>query len=139
MIAAYKRGEWSETDGTVVVGGVQLEPGEYEFRLVSGAEGAAATLAGHRGIVVLDTDVTPELEAEGVARDLVRQVQQARRQAGLAVSDRIRLEIEAPAPVVAAFETYRELVTGETLAVEASAVEADVSEPRIVVTRVTTG
>ncbi|HEY3484374.1 MAG TPA: class I tRNA ligase family protein, partial [Ilumatobacteraceae bacterium] len=139
VIAAYKRGDWSETDGTVVVGGVQLEPGEYEFRLVSDADGAAATLAGHRGVVVLDTEVTPELEAEGVARDLVRQVQQTRRQAGLDVSDRIRLEIEAPAPVVAAFETFRELVTGETLAVEASAVEADVSEPRIVVTRVTTG
>ena len=139
VIGAYKRGEWSDVDGTVVVGGVELEPGEYEFRLVSDAEGAAATLAGHRGIVVLDTEVTPELEVEGVARDLVRQVQQARREAGLDVSDRIRLEIDAPAPVVAAFEAHRDLVTGETLAVEASATVSELAEPRIVVTRAGAG
>ena len=43
------------------------------------------------GFVVLDTAVTPELAAEGLARDLVRAVQQARRDAGLDVSDRIAL------------------------------------------------
>ena len=45
------------------------------------------------GFVVLDTAVTPELAAEGLARDLVRAVQQARRDAGLDVSDRISLTI----------------------------------------------
>ena len=47
------------------------------------------------GVVVLDTEVTPELNAEGMARDLVRVVQQARRDAGLHVSDRIRLVVDA--------------------------------------------
>jgi isoleucyl-tRNA synthetase len=46
--------------------------------------------------VVLDCKVTPELEAEGIARDLVRVIQQARREKGLDVSDRIRLTIDAP-------------------------------------------
>jgi isoleucyl-tRNA synthetase len=137
VIRAHKSGDWTiepTADGdTVTVGGVALEPGEYDFRLVSSAEGSAATLPGNHGIVVLDTHVTAELEAEGVARDLVRLVQQARREAGLAVSDRIRLRIEAPADVVAAFEAHRPLVTGETLAVDAVAVEADVDEPRVVV------
>ena len=45
------------------------------------------------GFVVLDTAVTPELAAEGLARDLVRAVQQARRDADLDVSDRIALTI----------------------------------------------
>ena len=47
------------------------------------------------GVVVLDTDVTPELAAEGAARDLIRLVQQARRDAGLHVSDRITLTAAA--------------------------------------------
>ena len=51
----------------------------------------ATTLPSNTGVVVLDTDLTPELEAEGLARDLVRLVQQARRDAGLNVSDRIAL------------------------------------------------
>ena len=50
------------------------------------------------GFVVLDTDVTPELAAEGVARDLVRAVQQARKDAGLDVSDRIALTVTGRAP-----------------------------------------
>ena len=50
------------------------------------------------GFVVLDTAVTPELAAEGVARDLVRAVQQARRDAGLDVSDRIALTDRRPPP-----------------------------------------
>ena len=52
-----------------------------------------ATLKGAAGLVVLDTAVTPELELEGRARDLIRQIQQARRDAGLDVSDRIALEV----------------------------------------------
>ena len=71
--------------------GSTLEPGEFDFRLVSAGDGAVATLKSSDGVVVLDTVVTPELEREGIARDLVRQVQQARRDAGLDVSDRISL------------------------------------------------
>ena len=65
---------------------------------------------------MLDTAVTPELEAEGVARDLVRSVQQARRDAGLDVSDRIALTVAGPADVLAAARAHEALLTGETLA-----------------------
>ena len=54
--------------------------------------GATATLPGG-GFILLDTAVTPELAAEGLARDVIRAVQQARRTAGLDVSDRIGLTI----------------------------------------------
>ena len=78
--------------------------------------GATAELPGSSGLVVLDTAVTPELEAEGVARDLVRVVQQARRDAGLDVADRITLTVQAPDEVVAAVRAHEAFVAGETLA-----------------------
>ena len=58
---------------------------------------AAAPLPANRGVVALDVEVTPELEAEGLARDLVRAVNEARRTEGLHVSDRIHLVIDADA------------------------------------------
>ena len=121
VIRAHKAGDWTVDGDHAVVGGIELEPGEFDFRLVSAGVGAVATLKASDGLVVLDTVVTAELEREGLARDLIRQVQQARRDAGLDVSDRIRLEVTGPADVVAAFETHRELVMAETLAVEAAA------------------
>jgi isoleucyl-tRNA synthetase len=71
-------------------------------------------------VVVLDTEVTPELAAEGLARDVIRVVQQARRDAGLDVSDRISLLVGATPAVSAAVETHREFVAAETLATSLS-------------------
>ncbi len=135
VIKAHKSGDWSVDGDRVVVGGVVLEPGEFDFRLASAGEGAVATLKSSDGLVVLDTAVTPELEREGIARDLVRQVQQARRDAGLDVSDRISLVVTAPQDVIEAFTTHRDLVMGETLAL---ATEANVGgdEAVVVVERV---
>jgi len=119
VIKAVKAGQWTTSPaGGVVADGIELKEGEFERRLVSKDAGAAAELSGSSGIVVLDTAVTPELEAEGLARDLVRVVQQARRDKGLDVSDRIRLTIDAPGPVVAAARTHEQLLRNETLALD---------------------
>jgi isoleucyl-tRNA synthetase len=119
VIKAVKSGDWTITpQGVVVAGGVELKEGEFERRLVSKDAGAAAELPGGSGIVVLDTNVTPELALEGVARDLVRVIQQARRDAGLSVSDRIMLTIDAPADVTAAARVHEPLIRSETLAVD---------------------
>jgi isoleucyl-tRNA synthetase len=61
--------------------------------------------------------VTPELEAEGTARDLVRLVQQARRDAGLAVSDRISLTLGVPEAIRRRIQPFLDVVAAETLAV----------------------
>src|SRR5690625_957472 len=68
--------------------------------------------------ILLDTRVTPELEGEGIARDVVRVIQAARRAAGLDVSDRIRLTVEGDEQVVLAVQSHSELVAGEVLAVD---------------------
>ena len=115
VIKAVKSGDWSEVDGRVVAAGVELFEGEYEQRLVATDPAATAALPGGAGVVVLDTVVTPALEAEGVARDLVRVVQQARKDAQLDVSDRITLTLELPDAVRSAVEPHLEFVRTETL------------------------
>ena len=70
-----------------------------------------------RGVTIaLDVEITPALAAEGTVRDLVRVVQQARRDAGLAVSDRVDLVIGAPPEVLDAVRAHQEYLAGETLA-----------------------
>ncbi|MGQ0575183.1 MAG: isoleucine--tRNA ligase [Pseudonocardia sp.] len=135
VIRAVKAGEWEQAaDGTVTAGGIELLPGEFAERLVAaprdGEEVAVGALPGSAGLVVLDVAVTPELAAEGLANDVVRLVQQARRDAGLDVSDRIVLVVDAPDAVLAALRTHEEFVAGEVLAT--SVVHAAVTEPTLV-------
>ncbi|MET1036369.1 MAG: isoleucine--tRNA ligase [Arthrobacter sp.] len=121
-IKGAKSGDWSVgADGGVVSGGLALEPHEYVLEtVVEQADGratvAAAVLPGG-GFVVLDTEVTEELAAEGVARDMVRTVQQARKDADLNVSDRIRTVIHAGADALRALHANAELLKAETLTV----------------------
>ncbi|MDP9983040.1 isoleucyl-tRNA synthetase [Pseudarthrobacter oxydans] len=140
-IKGAKSGDWSLSDaGVVTAGGLELEPQEYTLETVvaEAAEGegsrAAAVLPGG-GFVVLNTEVTPELEAEGAARDMVRAIQQARKDAGLNVSDRIHTTVTARRDVVEALLANAELVKTETLTIELATVAADVKEPQVSVAK----
>ena len=126
VIQAAKAGDWLEADGVVTVGGIALVEGEYTIDLVANlADGADdSVVTEHIGILpgggflILDGQVTEELATEGLARDVVRAVQQARKDAGLDVSDRIRLTLEATDDVLAAVAAHSELVKSETLTLE---------------------
>jgi len=69
---------------------------------------------------VLDAEVTPELVVEGLARDVVRQVQQARRDADLVVTDRINLRLSGDEAVLDAVRIHQDYVAGQVLATELS-------------------
>ena len=117
VLQASKAGDWSAApDGVVTCGGVVLEPGEYvvESVLADGAESDAMLPGG--GFILLSTAVTADLAAEGLARDVIRVVQQARRAAGLAVTDRISLTIAASPAAQQAMREHRQLIITETLA-----------------------
>ncbi|TPW74534.1 isoleucine--tRNA ligase [Schumannella soli] len=123
IIKAAKAGDWVEADGTVVVDGTPLEAGEFELVLElpeGGDDRAYAALEGD-AFLVLDTALTPELEAEGAARDVVRAVQQARKDAGFEVSDRIRLVVAGDPDVARAVLAHADLIRGETLALDLTA------------------
>jgi isoleucyl-tRNA synthetase len=121
VIQAAKAGDWRLLDdGSLVCGDVPLAAGEYTLEtVVADATGhsAVAVLPGG-GFVVLDIGLTPELEAEGWARDLIRLVQDERKAAGLHVSDPIRLRLTVPADRLESAEEYRSLLERETLAKE---------------------
>ncbi len=117
VIQAVKAGNWQEdSEGRVIAGGIALAPGEYTEKLVSTDPENTLALAHNTGLVVLDTAITPALAREGLARDVVRVVQQARREAGLLVSDRIAVSLQADETVADAVRTHLALLAGEVLA-----------------------
>jgi len=124
VIQAAKSGDWSADGDVVTAGGVALQEGEYDLVLENTDPDAAVAFLPGGGFVVLDTATTAELEAEGLARDVVRAVQQARRDAGLDVSDRIRLTVSGDAAAVEAVRAHEPLIAGETLATALDAREA---------------
>ena len=66
----------------------------------------------------IDPAVTPELRRDGIAREVISRVQRLRKEAGLAVSDRIVLAVDGDAEIVESVRTYRDRIANEVLARE---------------------
>ncbi|MFV8315902.1 isoleucine--tRNA ligase [Mycobacterium sp. 23] len=116
-IKAVKAGEGVvNPDGTLSAGPAVLQPEEYSSRLVAADPEFTAALPGGAGLVVLDGTVTPELEAEGWAKDRIRELQELRKSTGLDVSDRIAVVMSVPGERAAWAATHRDLIAGEILA-----------------------
>ncbi len=117
VIKAAKAGDWTTNEGgSVTVAGHVLAHDEYTLNLQPFDGVAAAALPGNDAVIVLDEHVTPELEAEGQARDLVRMIQQARKDRDLKVTDRIRLTIAAPSDLLSALDPHLPWIAGQVLA-----------------------
>ncbi len=117
VFAGARSGEYIRNDDdTVTVAGHVLHPTEFDFSVESPDGITAGALDSGDAVVVLDTEVTDELAREGLARDVVRHVQQARRDAQLVVTDRIHLTIDGDKAVVDAVRTHEHHVAGQVLA-----------------------
>jgi isoleucyl-tRNA synthetase len=80
------------------------------------ASGALAVQEDGARFAAIDPTITPELRADGIAREVVSRVQRLRKDSGLAVSDRIRLSVAGSAEVRAVVESHRQWIAGEVLA-----------------------
>jgi isoleucyl-tRNA synthetase len=121
-LAAAAKSLEAGDDLVLDVGGseVRISPDEVEVRREMPEHLASDQVSDI--LVMLDTEVTPELQAEGWARDTVRHVQQLRKDIDLNIEDRIRLSYETDsAELAAAIEAWREYIMAETLSVEMTA------------------
>jgi isoleucyl-tRNA synthetase len=111
--------------GTAEAGGVELSPGDVDL-IQEVREGWGVASEG--GLTVaLELELTPELRREGLAREIVRLIQDARKAAGFDVSDRIALGVQTSGSVAEAFAAHRDYVANETLATEI--VEGPLTDP----------
>ena len=129
VLAATKSGAWKLVGERAEIGGAVLDKGEYVLQLVPKDGITAAALSTNDVVLVLDTAVTPELEAEGVRNDFVRLVQQARKDAGLHVSDRIALQFEADDATAATLLQHAEYIKAQVLATTMARSPGLTSEP----------
>ncbi len=149
LFAAQKSGAWElvEDGAAVVFPGVEIDGAPVRLEgeqfsvitSVNAVEGTVATVLPNGTFVVLDSELTPELLAEGYARDVVRAVQDERKNAGLHISDRIALTVHAPEDHVADVNTWAEMIAGETLATSMNVVEASDGKLAIEVARACVG
>jgi isoleucyl-tRNA synthetase len=112
IAAAVARGETQKfsVDGQELL----IEPTDLLVESAAAEGFACAEEGGY--LVGLDTALDDALKREGLARELVRAVQDARKQAGLEVSDRIDLLVEGDDAVAAAVREHRDYIMSETLA-----------------------
>ncbi len=119
VFVAAKNGNWVlNNDGTAKVADVLLSEEEFELGLQPHEGITAATLNSGDAIIVLDTEITEDLAKEGIARDVIRQVQQARRDAELVVTDRIQIWLDGAENILDGVKTFEEYVASQILATE---------------------
>ncbi len=106
----------AETPFSLEVDGQIIEFGPADIVVQTSSAEGYSSAEEEDYLVALDTEITPELALEGIARELVRSVQDARKQAGLDIADRIELAIEGSDLVTKASQHYREFIMAETLA-----------------------
>ena len=127
VIAQAKAGNFSVSGEVVKVGDFELHLGEYELSMAATSSETSGVGITSTGFVLLDLAVTAELEREGAARDAVRHIQQARKDAGLDISDRISLRLTTDAESVAGLQEHKDFIAAETLSLEIEIVAGDVA------------
>jgi isoleucyl-tRNA synthetase len=115
VMAGARSGAWElKSDGTVTVGGVTLQPDEFE--LTARARPGHEVAVDGDLLVALDTAIDGELAAEGLAREVAHRLQAMRKAAGYDISDRIRVAVAADEALAVRLAPHRDWLAGEVLA-----------------------
>ena len=115
IMAGTRSGDWRlADDGSVAVGGVTLQPDE--FQLTARARPGHEVAEDGDLLVALDTGVDAELAAEGLAREVAHRLQAMRKAAGYEISDRVRVAIAGDPDVTDRLSAHRDWLADELLA-----------------------
>ena len=106
--------EQLETQGFVEIAGERLEATDVDVR--AQRHEAFALSEDDGWAVALDLELDDDLRAEGLARELVRALNDLRKDLGFAIADRVRVTLDVPTPVRSAIDTHRDWIAGEVLA-----------------------
>lgn len=117
IIPASKKGEWKQLpNGNIEILGEELTQEECSLTLEPKDPKGAAAISTNDALVVLDLEISDELKAEGYARDVVRLIQQARKEADLNITDRINISFNADGELASAIEANENYIAEQTLA-----------------------
>jgi isoleucyl-tRNA synthetase len=119
IIPAIKKNEYTFLGrGEIAVCGETLRHYDDEYTALLEPKNKQGTMAlpAQDGLVVLDLALTPALKTEGYARDIIRMVQQARKDAGLQITDHITLTFKGDAELESAFLEWQKTIEEQTLA-----------------------
>jgi isoleucyl-tRNA synthetase len=116
IILASKKNEWRWENDNMLIAGEILKEDEYSLILDTKLAKGAKALSSNQAMIIMDLELTEKLKLEGSARDIIRSVQQARKDADLKVSDRIALEISTNDPELKQSLTeFAEVIEEQTL------------------------
>ncbi|WPX97215.1 isoleucine--tRNA ligase [Candidatus Bandiella euplotis] len=121
IVAANKEGNWRFVGNSVEIAGCLLNADEFELLLEAKGEYKhnISALSTNDALVLVDLEVTRELELEGIARDIVRAIQQTRKEMDLNITDKIYLEMSSDDKIVKeSISKWHEYIKEQTLAIE---------------------
>ena len=118
IIIANNKNEWQLQDnGNLLIANIKIFPQEFSIVLEPKIQTTIKSLSDNQGLIFFDLDITEDLRLEGLARDLVRIIQEARKDAALHVSDRIIIEIcSEDKSISLASSQYADMISEQCLA-----------------------
>jgi isoleucyl-tRNA synthetase len=129
IIPKVKSGDWKLIDNIVYIGETKLESDEYSLKLEPNENSNCAPIDSNDGLVILDLNIDRALQLEGIARDIVRFIQQTRKDCGLLVTDKIVTEIVSNEEIIReAISSWNNFIAEQTLSRE---VKLSQSSPQV--------
>ena len=115
-IEKAKNGDWTQNEGIVIVAGLELLEGEFSLEPINSNDLSSQSVDYTDYVVRLDLEITSDLRNEGIVRDIIRAVQNVRREKRLDVSDHIDLKIVKNDELSLVIKPYEEFIRNQVLA-----------------------